>query len=247
VIELEEGIPAGVETWRPEDVLRWGFTAYGKDLAIASGFGVEGMVLLDLASRVQKDFRVFTLDTEFLFAETYDLMDRVEKRYGIKVERVYSRLTPEEQEARHGAALWARDPDSCCRLRKVEPLKTKLAGLRAWVTAIRRDQTSARASARKVEWDAKFQLLKINPIADWTSAMVWSYALKHNVPYNPLHDQNYPSIGCTHCTRAVLPGESARAGRWAGSDKTECGLHAPAVIAPLVDIKVKSAVNCEEG
>ena len=120
-------------------------------------------------------------------------MDRVEKRYGIKVEKVYSALTPEKQERQHGAALWSRDPDRCCGLRKVEPLKTKLAELAAWIAAIRRDQTSSRASARKIEWDAKFQLVKINPIADWTSAMVWSYALRHNVPYNPLHDQNYPS------------------------------------------------------
>ena len=245
-----ELIPADAETWKPEEVLSWAFATYGKDVAIASGFGVEGMVLLDLAARVQPDFRVFTLDTEFLFPETYDLMDRVEKRYGIKVERVYSPLTPEEQEREHGAALWSRDPDKCCGIRKVEPLKGKLKELRAWITAIRRDQTSSRASARKVEWDAKFQLLKVNPIADWTSAMVWSHALKHNVPYNPLHDKNYPSIGCTHCTRAVRPGENARAGRWSGSDKTECGLHvaAPAEIAPLVEIKnslAKGSVGCE--
>lgn len=248
--EHAELIPANAETWSPEEVLSWAFATYGKDVAIASGFGVEGMVLLDLAARVQPNFRVFTLDTEFLFPETYDLMDRVEKRYGIKVERVYSALTPEEQERQHGSALWSRDPDKCCGLRKVEPLKTKLKELRAWITAIRRDQTSSRSSARKVEWDAKFQLLKVNPIADWTSAMVWSHALKHNVPYNPLHDKNYPSIGCTHCTRAVRPGENARGGRWSGSDKTECGLHVadPAEIAPLVEIKnslAKGSVECE--
>jgi len=243
-----ELIPAEAEQWRPEEVLSWAFTTYGKGVAIASGFGVEGMVLLDLASRVRSDFRVFTLDTEFLFPETYDLMDRVEKRYGIKIEKVLSTLTPEEQEREYGAALWSRDPDRCCRLRKVEPLQTKLAELRAWITAIRRDQTPARASARKVEWDAKFQLLKINPIADWTSPMVWSYALKHKIPYNSLHDKNYPSIGCTHCTRAVRPGESARAGRWSGSDKVECGLHVatPAAIAPLIEIKLKSSFGCEE-
>jgi phosphoadenosine phosphosulfate reductase len=245
-----ELIPADAEKWNPEEVLSWAFSTYGKDVAIASGFGVEGMVLLDLAARVRPDFRVFTLDTEFLFPETYDLMDRVEKRYGIKVERVYSPLTPEEQEQEHGAALWSRDPDKCCGIRKVEPLQGKLKELRAWITAIRRDQTSSRASAHKVEWDAKFQLLKINPIVDWTSAMVWSHALKHNVPYNPLHDKNYPSIGCTHCTRAVRAGENARAGRWSGSDKIECGLHvaAPVEIAPLVEIKnslTKGSVGCE--
>ena len=243
-----EQVQARAEKWRPEEVLRWAFANFRGDVAMASGFGVEGMALIDIASRVHPSFRVFTLDTEFLFPETYDLMDRVEKRYDIKIEKVLSTLTPEEQEREYGAALWSRDPDKCCGLRKVEPLRTKLTELRAWITAIRRDQTSARASARKVEWDAKFQLLKINPIADWTSPMVWSYALKHNIPYNPLHDKNYPSIGCTHCTRAVRPGESARAGRWSGSDKVECGLHvaAPTAIAPLVEIKVKSSFGCEE-
>ena len=246
-----ELIPAEAEKWRAEEVLSWAFASYGNDVAIASGFGVEGMVLLDLASRVRTNLRVFTLDTEFLFPETYDLMDRVEKRYGIKVEKVYSTLTPEEQEREHGAALWKRDPDLCCGLRKVEPLWTKLTELRAWITAIRRDQTSSRASVRKVEWDAKFQRLKVNPIADWPSAMVWGHALKHNVPDNPLHDKNYPSIGCTHCTRAIRPGESARAGRWAGSEKTECGLHVgePAEITPLVGIKnapAKNLVGVEE-
>ncbi|PYY13125.1 MAG: phosphoadenylyl-sulfate reductase [Acidobacteria bacterium] len=248
--EHVELIQAQAENWRPEEILRWAFTSFKKDVAVASGFGVEGMVLLDLASRVRPNFRVFTLDTEFLFPETYDLMDRVEKRYGIKVERVYSTLTPEEQESAHGPALWNRDPDQCCRLRKVEPLKAKLRELRAWITAIRRDQTSSRATAHKIGWDAKFQLVKINPIADWTSEMIWSYVRKHNVPYNPLHDQNYPSIGCTHCTRAIRPGESARAGRWAGREKTECGLHVPPpiAIAPLIEIKnsgLKNS-NCED-
>jgi len=248
VREQLAGVQAQAEKWQPEQILSWAFATFGKDVAIASGFGIEGMVLLDLASRVHRDFRVFSLDTEFLFSETYDLMDRVEKRYGIKVERVYSRLTPEEQEREHGGALWSRDPDRCCALRKVEPLKAKLTELAAWITAIRRDQTSSRAAARKVEWDAKFQLVKINPIADWSSEMVWSYAVRHKVPYNPLHDRNYPSIGCTHCTRAIRPGENGRAGRWAGSEKTECGLHvtAPAEVTPLVEIKVKTTFGCEE-
>ncbi len=232
-------IQTQAEKWKPEEILRWAFTTFGRNVAIASGFGVEGMVLLDLASRVRRDFRVFTLDTEFLFPETYDLMDRVEKRYGIKVERVYSALTPEEQERDHGPALWKRSPDQCCNLRKVEPLRGKLTELAAWVTAIRRDQTTARATAHKLEWDHKFGLVKVNPLVDWTSEMVWRYVVAHNVPYNPLHDQNYPSIGCTHCTRAIRPGEDPRAGRWAGSEKTECGLHvaAPVASSPLVEIK----------
>jgi phosphoadenosine phosphosulfate reductase len=241
VREHFERVQAQAEQWRPEEILSWAFTTFKNGVAIASGFGVEGMALLDLASRVRHNFCVFTLDTEFLFPETYDLIDRVERRYGIKVERVYSTLTPGEQEREHGAALWSRNPDQCCGLRKVAPLRAKLTELAAWITAIRRDQTSARAAARKVEWDTKFQLIKINPIADWSSEMVWSYVRKHNVPYNPLHNQHYPSIGCTHCTRAIRPGEDARAGRWAELEKTECGLHvtAPAAIVPLVEIKTE--------
>ncbi len=215
------------ESWKPEQVLSWAFATYGEDVAIATGLGVEGMALLDIASRVNPDLKVFTGDTEFLFSETYDLMDRVEERYGIKIERLFSELTPEEQERLYGKALWARDPDECCSLRKVEPLRRKLATLDAWVTGVRRDQTLERQSIRKVDWDYKFNLVKISPLADWTREMIWSYVVKHDVPYNPLHDQNYPSIGCTHCTRAVQPGEDPRAGRWSGFRKTECGLHTP--------------------
>jgi phosphoadenosine phosphosulfate reductase len=233
------------ESWAPEETLQWAFATFHRDVAVASGFGAEGMVLIDMASRVNRGFRVFTLDTEFLFPETYDLMDRVEKRYGIRIERVYSVLTPEEQESKFGEALWGRNPDQCCNLRKVDPLQAKLRELRAWITAIRRDQTPSRAAARKVEWDAKSHRIKINPIADWTSEMVWAYIRKHRIPYNPLHDQNYPSIGCTHCTRAVRPGEDARAGRWSGFSKNECGLHvsdAPPA-APLTHIR--TSLGCE--
>jgi len=213
------------ETWNPERVLRWAFDKFGNVVAISSAFGVEGMAVIDIASRVRKDFRVFTLDTEFLFPETYNLMDQVERRYGIAIERVYPLISAEEQERVHGQALWTRNPDECCDLRKVEPLRRKLGELRAWITSIRRDQTAERASAGKIEWDQKFGLVKINPIVDWSSKQVWHYIREHNVPYNELHERNYPSIGCTHCTRAVRAGEDPRAGRWAGSSKTECGLH----------------------
>jgi phosphoadenosine phosphosulfate reductase len=225
------------ESWSPQRVLAWAFETFGNKVAISSAFGAEGMVLIDLASRVRKDFRLFTIDTEFLFPETYSLIDRIQQTYEIKIERVFSLLSPEEQERAHGAALWARDPDQCCNLRKVEPLRRKLSELGAWITSIRRDQTSFRKGARKVEWDEKFGLVKVNPIVDWTSKQVWRYLHEHGVPYNSLHDQNYPSIGCTHCTRAVRPGEDARAGRWPGTAKTECGLHIiePAVRLPEAD------------
>jgi phosphoadenosine phosphosulfate reductase len=219
-----------VEGWSPEQILKWAFDTFGDAVAISSAFGAEGMALIDMASQVRPNFRLFTLDTEFLFPETYNLMDQVERRYGITIERVFPLNSPEEQERVHGSRLWERNPDQCCNLRKVEPLRRKLGELRAWITSIRRDQTMARAGAGKIEWDSKFGLVKINPLADWTSKRVWQYIHEHDVPYNALHEHNYPSIGCTHCTRAVRSGEDPRAGRWAGSTKTECGLH---IIQPL--------------
>jgi len=226
-------VQLAAEKWRPEHVLTWAFETFGNSVALSSAFGAEGMVLIDMASRLKKDFRLFTIDTEFLFPQTYSLMDQIEQRYGISIERVYPLLSPEEQERVHGAALWSRDPDQCCHRRKVQPLRRKLSELDAWITSIRRDQTSARAGARKVEWDSKFGLVKINPIVDWSSAQVWRYIREHDVPYNTLHDQNFPSIGCTHCTRAIQAGEDPRAGRWPGLAKTECGLHIIEPAAPL--------------
>lgn len=223
-----------LEQASPEDLLRWAYGTFGRHVEIASGFGAEGVALIDMAARVQPDVRVFTLDTDFLFPETYRLIERIEKRYGIAVERLKSSHTPEEQEDSYGPELWRRDPDACCNLRKVEPLRKKLAQLGAWITSIRRDQTSVRAATRKVEWDSKFQLVKINPLADWSPERVWKYIREHDVPYNPLHDLSYPSIGCTHCTRSVRQGEDPRAGRWPGFAKTECGLHGPPPASNLV-------------
>jgi phosphoadenosine phosphosulfate reductase len=230
--EQIEELQIVAEAWKPERVLEWAFERFGNRVAISSAFGAEGMALIDIASRVCKNFRLFTLDTEFLFPETYNLMDRVEQKYGIAIEKVYPLNSPEEQERVYGAALWERQADQCCNLRKVEPLRRKLSELSAWITSIRRDQTSSRAGAGKVQWDEKFGLVKINPIADWSSKQVWQYIRQHDVPYNVLHERSYPSIGCTHCTRAVLPGEDPRAGRWSGSSKTECGLH---IIQPVTN------------
>jgi phosphoadenosine phosphosulfate reductase len=229
------------ESWSPQQVLQWSFEKFGSAVQMASGFGAEGMALIDMAARLNADVRVFTIDTGFLFPETYQLIETVEKRYGMSVERVRSQIDPDEQAQIYGPELWAVDPDGCCAIRKVEPLKKKLSTLDAWITAIRRDQTSARASAGKIEWDRKFQLVKINPIADWTNKDVWNYLFEHQVPYNSLHDRNYTSIGCTHCTRAIRPGEDPRAGRWSGFQKTECGLHAPEAPeapAPLIQIRL---------
>jgi phosphoadenosine phosphosulfate reductase len=228
MLSLEEHVTQfqdEAEVWDLKTLLQWGLSEFDPSLAIAASFGAEDVVLIDQASKLRSQFRVFTLDTDFLFPETYALIDRIEKRYGIQVERTRSELTPAEQAAQYGERLWASQPDQCCQLRKVEPLKKKLSGLSAWVTGVRRDQAPTRAHTRKLEWDAKFGLVKINPIADWNWKQVWEYIRANDVPYNPLHDQNYPSIGCTYCTRPVQPGEDPRAGRWSGFNKIECGLH----------------------
>jgi phosphoadenosine phosphosulfate reductase len=213
------------ETWTAQDVLRWAFSAYHPDIAIASAFGAEGMALIDMATAICQKVRIFTLDTELLFPETYQLAQQVEQRYKVRIEWVRPDLTVEKQAAEFGPDLWKRDPDRCCQIRKVAPLVRKVQELDAWITAIRRDQTHARARASKIEWDGRFGLVKINPLADWTHEQVWQYIRRQNIPYNPLHDQNYPSIGCVHCTRSVLAEEDPRAGRWSGNGKKECGLH----------------------
>lgn len=213
------------ETWSAEQVLAWAARQFGTAAVLASSFGAEDVVLVDIGISVNVPFPVFTLDTDFLFPETYELIAVVENRYGLTVERLRSRLSPQEQAHQFGEALWKRNPDQCCDIRKLGPLREKLKSASAWITGIRREQSPIRAHAKKVEWDSKFGLVKINPLVDWTEAQVWSYIRTHRVPYNPLHDRNYPSIGCTHCTRPVLAGEDSRAGRWSGFDKTECGLH----------------------
>ena len=213
------------ETWGAEQILRWAFHTYKTNVAVASAFGAEGVVVIDIAAQVCRALRVFCVDTQFLFPETYELAARLEQRYGLHIEWVYPALSPDQQSIVHGRELWRRSADACCDIRKTQPLARKLRELRAWITAIRREQTTARSQAPKVAWDEKFGLLKINPIADWTTTMVWDYIRRHHLLYNSLHDQNYPSIGCTHCTRPIAPGEEARAGRWSGLQKKECGMH----------------------
>lgn len=209
----------------PEAALGWALDAYHPQLAIASSFGLEDVCLIHMAHAIQPDVRVFYLDTDLLFPETYDTIRRLSDRLGMDFIRVPASLTLDEQAKEHGPRLWTRNPDLCCEIRKVIPLKGFLAGEKAWVTGIRRDQSPARQNARIVEWDPKFSLVKVNPLVLWTADHVWDYVRSHDVPFNPLHEQGYPSIGCVPCTRAVKPGEDPRAGRWAGVEKTECGLH----------------------
>jgi thioredoxin-dependent adenylylsulfate APS reductase len=198
---------------------------FGDKLTFATGFGAEGCVIIDLIARAELPIDIFTLDTGVLFPETYALWRQLEQTYGITIRAVRPELTLDEQASAHGPRLWEREPDRCCDLRKVQPLRAALSGFAAWITAIRRNQTAERASAQAVEHDAKFGLVKINPLVAWTHDDVWAHIYANDVPTNPLHAQGYPSIGCVPCTSAVAPGESLRAGRWRGAAKTECGLH----------------------
>jgi phosphoadenylyl-sulfate reductase (thioredoxin) len=205
---------------RPEDILAQAVEQFPR-LTFATGFGAEGCVLIDMIARAKLPIDIFTLDTGVLFPETYELWQRLEDTYGVAIRAVKPELAVDAQ--------WTRDPDACCENRKVKPLRAALAGYDAWITAIRRDQTPERANAAVIERDAKFGLAKVNPLVAWTHDDVWGYLYANDVPYNPLHERGYPSIGCQPCTSAIIPGESLRAGRWRGSAKKECGLHtAPA-------------------
>ena len=208
------------------DILRWAAANAGRT-AFATGFGAEGCVVIDLIARHQLPITILTLDTGLLFPETYDLWHRLEARYGIEIVAVRPAQSVEEQAAAHGPELWRREPDRCCELRKLAPLHEALASYDTWITAIRREQTPERASAQIVERDARFQRIKVNPLASWTHDEVWAHLYAHDVPFNPLHKRGYPSIGCAPCTSPIVPGENLRAGRWRGAGKTECGLHLP--------------------
>ena len=177
-------------------------------------------MIMDMLVRIEPSARFFTLDTGFLFPETQATWNALEERYDIKVERAAG-ISVDEQARRHGDELWRRDPDACCGIRKVTPLRERLATVDAWIAGLRRDQSPSRAATPKLHWDSKHGLWKVNPLADWTDRDVWSYIVENDVPYNELHDKGYASIGCTHCTKP----SDGRDGRWAGTDKLECGIH----------------------
>jgi phosphoadenosine phosphosulfate reductase len=223
-----KAISDSLEAKQPWDVVAYALERYAPRIVLACSFGAEDVALLDMIHRINPRTPLFYLDTDFLFPETIEVKDRLVARYGLEpaqLIQVKSLLSPDQQAERYGPALWSRDPDRCCGLRKIEPLTRILSRYQAWITGIRRDQASTRAGAGLIEWDRKFNLVKVNPLAKWTSEEVWTYIRIHDIPYNVLHDRNYPSIGCTHCTAAVLPGEDPRSGRWKNSGKTECGLH----------------------
>ena len=228
-----------------QDVLKWGLERFGSRISLSSSFGAEDVVLIDMLWRLDPSARVFTLDTLRLPTETYQVMDRIQARYGIKVEVFYPKLdSVAAMVEEHGFNLFYRAIEFrklCCGVRKVEPVERALKELDAWTSGLRRDQVVTRADTGKVELDeAHPGLVKLNPLADWTSDMVWDYIRAYDVPYSELHDKDYPSIGCAPCTRAVLPGEDPRAGRWWWEDDPnakECGLH---VSDPLKGVRALS-------
>jgi phosphoadenosine phosphosulfate reductase len=224
--EKLQSISEQFEAKHPLEILQWvNETFQPNEVAMATGFGAEGVALIDMLIAVNKRIPIFYLDTNVLFPETYRLRDQLEEKYGIRFIRYNSTLTLEQQAERHGQHLWERDPDQCCNIRKMQPLKDALKNRSAWITAIRREQSPVRAHAGIIEWDKKFGLYKINPLAAWTKRDVWKYIAEQKIPYNPLYDQGYASIGCIYCTTPVADGEDERAGRWRGFQKTECGLH----------------------
>jgi phosphoadenosine phosphosulfate reductase len=212
------------------EVLTWAWREFGSDAAIGTSFQGAGLVMIHHAVQAGLHFPVFTLDTQLLFPETIELKARLEKFYGIKIEGLIPDQTPEEQAADLGPELWKSKPDLCCTMRKVIPLQKRLEKLSVWITGVRRQQSDTREKTRIVEL-YKFDvlrdhyILKLNPMAAWSREAVWEYIHKHKIPYNPLHDRGYRSIGCAPCTRATAAGENERAGRWTGFDKAECGIH----------------------
>jgi phosphoadenosine phosphosulfate reductase len=209
----------------PVEILQWGVERFFPRLTMATAFGPEGCILIHLLAQIEPRVRIFNLDTGYQFAETLTLRDQIAERYGIEVEMIRPDTTVARYEQEHGGPLYVSNSDQCCYDRKIVPLRRALVGYESWISAIRADQSSHRAKAQVVGWDAKFGLVKINPLLSWTKRDVWAFIVANRVPYNPLHDQRYPSIGCWPCTRRVADGEDERAGRWAGQAKTECGLH----------------------
>ncbi len=219
-------INAELESAHPSTILRWAAERFGDRLAVVTSFQPTGIVTLHMLAGIAPRTPVLTLDTGLLFPETYALMDNLEQRFNLNLIRLRPEQTVEEQAATWGQALWEQNPNQCCNLRKVVPLDKALAGYDAWVAGLRRDQMERRAQTPVVGWDKKRQMVKLCPFAAWTEERVWAYIEDYALPYNPLHDQNYPSIGCWPCTQPVgLDTVDKRAGRWANRDKSECGIH----------------------
>ncbi|MEX0995048.1 MAG: phosphoadenylyl-sulfate reductase [Balneolaceae bacterium] len=222
--KLQE-LNARFEGAHPDEILKWGFQTFGSDMVLGTGFGPSGVYLIDRIMTNELFIPIFYLDTQLLFDETYTLRDQLEERYGIDIIQVLPELSPDQQADKHGDALWKKNPDKCCYMRKVLPLKKFLSDKKAWITGVRRNQSETRQKTEVIEWDPVNEVIKVNPLAIWTNEQVWEYILERDLPYNPLHDDGYPSIGCIPCTQPADSDYDERSGRWKDTDKTECGIH----------------------
>jgi phosphoadenosine phosphosulfate reductase len=208
-----------------EDVLRVAVDLFHPRLVLTCSWQKQSSVLVHMLSEIEPDVRVVEFDTGLLFPETYRTREKLIERYPVRFERIEPELTVQQQAQVHGDRLWEREPDRCCAMRKVAPLQQALQGMDAWITGIRREQSTSRENARKIEIDTRRGVVKVQPLADWTNRDVWRYIWKHSIPYNPLHDHGFPSIGCIPCTSPASDPADERSGRWAGTGKDECGLH----------------------
>ena len=214
-----------LETMPAEDVLRWAYDEFGDRLCLTCSWQKQSSVLVHMVAELELDIPVIELDTHLFFRESYETRDRLVERYGIRLLAPPPLITVAEQHRQEGPNLWETDPDRCCHVRKVEPLLKALEPYDAWISGIRRDQSPSRAATPKVQWSERYEVWKLHPLADWDEKRVWAYITINEIPYNPLHDVGFRSIGCIPCTRPIAPDEEERAGRWAGSDKLECGIH----------------------
>ncbi len=213
-----------------DQLIEWTFGRFADQrMVMTTSFGMEGCALLDMYARHGRRMTVVYIDTQFFFPETYALRDRMVERYPhLDFVNGGTEVTPEQQAQRFSDELWKRDPDCCCNLRKVEPMYDVMADVDVWITGLRRSQSKTRANLRVIDWDWRYQVVKISPLAAWERPQIWDYIQENDVPYNELHEKGYPTVGCTHCTTPVpgsKPGDYSRAGRWSGSKKTECGLN----------------------
>jgi phosphoadenosine phosphosulfate reductase len=221
--EAEE-LARELEPLQAEEVLAWAAERFGERLSLTCSWQRQSSVLVHMLCELGLKVDVIELDTELFFRETYQTRERLVERYGLNVIRpeIISVATQHLQE---GPNLWERDPDRCCQIRKIEPLLRALEPYDAWASGVRRDQSPSRAGLKKIQWSERYGVWRVHPLADWDEKRVRAYIVVNEIPYNPLHDMGYRSIGCVPCTRPTLPSEEERAGRWAGSDKLECGIH----------------------
>ena len=231
--EYAERMAERLQQEEPKRIVQWGVERYHPKLAVVSNFGPSTILVIHYLAEIGRtDVPIAHINTGFEFEETAEIALELERRYGVAIEHIRPELTVEQQAEKYGPKLYSADPDYCCYMRKVAPLEKALQGKEAWVTGLRKSQGAARRETKTVEWDSRYNMIKINPMAEWTFEKVWEFIRANDIPYNALHDQGYKSVGCWPCTMPVAEGADERAGRWKGQSKTECGIHLSQPLPP---------------